>query len=1114
MRKLLLLIVVAIMLSGVVFAMGSNDITGNFHLSEISFSQIFADILNFFRSGITGLAGYSGTSNANLTIWDETDAGFLFAGQARYIDEQIFFYANFTNSTNVLTDSLANVSICINFTQPVCGNMSYNSTSKLWQFNTTPFYFGAVNWSVNATSVAENLTATDNASINNSCLNISNFGSIYYIKTSRLICPDALASFSIVFENVSSIDLECGNSTLTSNSPSSGAVVLNHSANISIHNCLYRDFNAPVISGTGQNISIFTSLFQHNNRAIEISDSKGINITYAFFDTNYADVYFANSSYSSITLGYIINSSSESIQILSGSNINISDVIIDEFSKNRVSVSVTDSNFTRISNLSAYNSLAGVLLGLAGSGTNNSIVNSYFENLSLVGFAAVNQTNFFANNTVVKNSPICIADAVSSNSAYRNLNLSGCSNISMGILGTGGISVQNLTFENSSIYSSNNTIYIENITAGSFSFLRNIAIYNSGTAVYLKNSNIGSIIKNLLVQNSSTGVYSESSSAGIADSILNVDLPANIQGGSEIIFTNISFNESAANSIADSSLLNVRWLFNVLVRDALSSIIANANVTLRNGSSIFSELTNSSGNILWENVSEYVEDSSGKTYQSYNLTVSSENYVQKTVDPQINESKMLEVILLGNGSLVVYSPLNGSFYNSRTIALNYSVLFSSRDSCWFFNSTGNRRNISNCANTTFNALEGVNNITVFANDTGGNVTFSKIFFTVDTVLPNITYFNISLQTNVSVYVNWTTSELTNMSLRYGTTAALSTGSVYNSTFNTAGSQLISGLSQHSSYSVNLTFCDMAQNCVIRSGSFDSGRGNFTPQNLHIPEAEIIVQELVASELTATPQRAVLTPGSRYIFTLDDERHSVKLKTVYTDDRAVFEFASDPIDVEVKKGGTAEVDLNGDSVNDLSVTVNDITMTKVTFDLKRISVPQKEEVPATPAQESPGFVAPLPAQNASAAKPAGKTFLEKYGIYMLISLIVVVAVIAGGGLLLVQRRRPIVVEIQEKKMEILAVPKTSRLETMMGTVYGMLKDNKTELDVQKYLEGLELEENIIKSIVFEIKTKNNKIDELVSFSKKQFSRGKSVSEVREILENAGWAKNIVEMATSE
>jgi len=1084
MRKTLILIVMALVLAGAVFAGGSADfLSSNFHYQEISFTDIIHSILNFFRGGITGLVGFSGNANGNLTIWDDTDT------LTRYIDQQVYFFANFTNSTAVFNDSIASASICINFTEPVCGNMIFNYTSKLWEFNTSPFFIGTFNWSVNATSIVDNLAANDTVTVSSACLNVSKLSGDYFIKTNRTLCSGSQATnYSIFFKNVQSMELDCNNAVLRGGFPS--------------------DEPKPVI-------------FIENGSQIYIHDCN-------FFNSSGSDIR-ANSSVG-LRLENIVsnlNNASDSTFIFINANLTTINNIKVFNSKAVFGVGFGDiSNLNRkffnntITNLQIENVSSPIFENLSTNFSSNlSIIDQLVSGLSGVGFGAINQVGLTAKNLSIKNiMGVCIGEGNSNLSVYSGINLNGCSNIGFGSISLLESGSKKITFENASIYNSGFAIASGNIASDASkdpsSSIKNISIYNSTyvLAEAFEDTSQFYLFSNINAYNSSTAFFAQDSKANVKDSYFDLSQSVNLQN-STVSFLNVTYDKSVPSSIDDNSLFRVGWLFNVFAADPILSPISGLNVTLYNTSgAIFSELTNSSGNIGWKNLTEFEENSSGQNFQNYiNLTASAGQFLRQTLFPQINQSQVFQITMFGNGSIFVLSPVNGAYYKNPTINLTYVVLYNNTDRCWFINTTGGRINLSGCINTTFSSHEGLNNISVFANSTAGNLTFSKILFTLDTIVQNITSFSITNITNTSVLLSWSASEDVNMSFRYGDTRAINSGSGGNSTFNSQNSYVLSGFSVNTQYFINTTFCDRAGNCVINSTIFTSGRGNFTPSSIHIPEAEIIVQELVASELTATPQKTTLNPGSRYIFTLDSERHSVKLDLVYGEERALFDFQSDPIQKEVAKGSTVGVDLDNDGTDDISITVDDIVLTKVTFELKRISFKAPAVVPAEtqPQPEQPSFVAP----NVSAPPTQQeKTFIEKYGMYILISVVAFIAIVAGGGALLLQRRKPVAQILETKK--ILPVPKTSHLESLMQTVNGMLKDNKADLDVSKYLAEMNLEDNIIKSIVFEMKNKDNRIAEVISFTKKAFSQGKSVEEVREILDKNGWARNIVKLATEE
>ncbi len=110
-------------------------------------------------------------------------------------------------------------------------------------------------------------------------------------------------------------------------------------------------------------------------------------------------------------------------------------------------------------------------------------------------------------------------------------------------------------------------------------------------------------------------------------------------------------------------------------------------------------------------------------------------------------------------AISISSPENAT-YATRNISLNYSVS-SDFDKCWVINSTGNRINLTSCQNTTILSTEGLNNITLYVNDSFGSMNLTQVFFSVGTVLPSITFQNTAnnetLNNTKYILVNVTTS---------------------------------------------------------------------------------------------------------------------------------------------------------------------------------------------------------------------------------------------------------------------------------------------------------------------------------------------------------------------
>jgi len=113
-------------------------------------------------------------------------------------------------------------------------------------------------------------------------------------------------------------------------------------------------------------------------------------------------------------------------------------------------------------------------------------------------------------------------------------------------------------------------------------------------------------------------------------------------------------------------------------------------------------------------------------------------------------------------SITYTTPINGSFSLDSTIDVNYTIVEANLDSCWYSNDTlGVNTTLNNCINiTNVSWSEARHNVTVWANDTTGNVGSSNITFTLDLSLPALT--NISNQTteydnNFSYDINATDS---------------------------------------------------------------------------------------------------------------------------------------------------------------------------------------------------------------------------------------------------------------------------------------------------------------------------------------------------------------------
>ncbi len=105
--------------------------------------------------------------------------------------------------------------------------------------------------------------------------------------------------------------------------------------------------------------------------------------------------------------------------------------------------------------------------------------------------------------------------------------------------------------------------------------------------------------------------------------------------------------------------------------------------------------------------------------------------------------------------LILTSPANIT-YSTTSIDLNYSSSDTNLDTTWYkYNGTNTTLN----GNTTFTALDNqVSTLTLYANDSSGNINSTNVTFTVDTTPPVITIISptaITYATNESLNLNYT-----------------------------------------------------------------------------------------------------------------------------------------------------------------------------------------------------------------------------------------------------------------------------------------------------------------------------------------------------------------------
>jgi len=183
----------------------------------------------------------------------------------------------------------------------------------------------------------------------------------------------------------------------------------------------------------------------------------------------------------------------------------------------------------------------------------------------------------------------------------------------------------------------------------------------------------------------------------------------------------ITINEPENNTNTTSNAIT----FNCTAEDDLQvdnmslyingSVVETFNFGSSNLTSFSTIKTLNSGNYSWYcSVSD--NDSNSVSSDTYYFIIDS-------IKPQIN----------------FIAPENSAIYSSPQTWLNYSIYDLHNDTCWYGNETNNYTINCNLNNWTISTHEGINALTIWANDTFGNEHSNSSTFIIDTLTPTIEF---------------------------------------------------------------------------------------------------------------------------------------------------------------------------------------------------------------------------------------------------------------------------------------------------------------------------------------------------------------------------------------
>ena len=405
--------------------------------------------------------------------------------------------------------------------------------------------------------------------------------------------------------------------------------------------------------------------------------------------------------------------------------------------------------------------------------------------------------------------------------------------------------------------------------------------------------------------------------------------------------TEFNFNEDVSNNysiiINKSGLgsnVNFTWINITLPNNFTFTIDTNAtNSTYLH---TFSNMTNASGNVvlMWNSTSGVIDNSTEKTTFSFNATAPNPgNFTIQilTLDNATQENTTSVNVFINDTTypeITITNPTNLSNLSSATHDLNYTYTEYLPGFCWYSNNSGvtNSTPVTMSTNWTNRiGMEGINNVTVYCNDTTNNINSTMVRFTIDTINPSVSYTCsqtiISHGGSVDCSCSYsdsgsgieTTSSTSPNTLIYGTQTVGCTATDY------AGNSASSSIAIH-----------VIQGGGGRSGPSQGYDNTFVEDSKELSEIGEITKSI--------PVR------NRIRIKINNEEHNVGVKEL-TETTATIEVSSTPQSMVFNIGDENKFDITEDGFYDLKVKLNSITSGKADITITSINekIPEPKKV---------------------------------------------------------------------------------------------------------------------------------------------------------------------------
>jgi hypothetical protein len=454
---------------------------------------------------------------------------------------------------------------------------------------------------------------------------------------------------------------------------------------------------------------------------------------------------------------------------------------------------------------------------------------------------------------------------------------------------------------------------------------------------------------------------------------------------------------------------NSSYIFNITINntnglDVVGGNISHINVTSLN-SSAFVYALGSQGNgtnfsatyafsnftdvLSWYNLTEgLITNTTNNAYFWFNasfttpgvytlevLTANLTGVSRTNITVTVNDTTVPEIVVANITSPTISSNKSGTllfnvsiFDNGNMGSVNITITNSSGsiNTTYNLSQTGNSWNYS-IPTTSF--PDGTYNITVYANDSFGNLNNSAKVYSVvfDNTAPTVSLGSATVSTNSLTLTVSATDATSGLNNTYGDCTVDRSGATIS-----ANSIAESSLNCGTSYAYVVTCYDSAGNsansastsfstngCGSSSGSTGSATQTWT--NTYVDnDKELTEKGTVTRDLKKNYRTKLKISGATHYVGVTD----------LTTTTAMIQITSDPQNATLSIGDLRKFEVTGDDYYDLQITLNNITNNEANFDIVAINekitteTKSEEQVKEGAAQEDAGIISPETADEKS------------------------------------------------------------------------------------------------------------------------------------------------------